>query len=230
MFLMYPDSMPENWKQILTDTGVAFAISPLHDKDKWTKADEKENPQHKEGTPKKPHYHVLVSYPNNTTIGPIDEIRAMVNGTEAKRVFAAIGQYRYHLHMDNPEKAQYDHSDRTILNGFDDKNLGGKSLSEREINRLKLDLKEICKQFVITSYIDLIDILESEDGTEELIDIALNNSIFINAICDSVFHKVSRVAQKTDEAFESAISQLREKNITDEKTGEVKHISDIINK
>lgn len=32
-FIMYPDSMPQNYEEIITDLGLPFAISPLHDKD-----------------------------------------------------------------------------------------------------------------------------------------------------------------------------------------------------
>lgn len=32
-FLVYPESAPENWLQILQATGLQCAISPLHDRD-----------------------------------------------------------------------------------------------------------------------------------------------------------------------------------------------------
>ena len=44
--LVYPDSAPENWQEILSELKVPVFISPLHDKD--VNAD---------GKPKKPHYH-----------------------------------------------------------------------------------------------------------------------------------------------------------------------------
>ena len=47
-FVMYPDSMPDNWEEIISSTGLPMAISPLHDKDI--------NPT---GEIKKPHYHVF---------------------------------------------------------------------------------------------------------------------------------------------------------------------------
>ena len=47
-FVMYPESMPDNWYDLLQATGLPFAISPLHDKDL--------NP---DGSQKKAHYHVM---------------------------------------------------------------------------------------------------------------------------------------------------------------------------
>ena len=32
-FVMYPESMPSNYYELLEQTGLPFAISPLHDKD-----------------------------------------------------------------------------------------------------------------------------------------------------------------------------------------------------
>nr|WP_217265565.1 Rep family protein [Helicobacter pylori] len=46
--IIYPDSANSKWLEILERTCIPCAISPLHDKDL-------EN----DGTPKKPHYHVL---------------------------------------------------------------------------------------------------------------------------------------------------------------------------
>ena len=32
-FVLYPESAPENWKEILQQTGLSCCVSPLHDKD-----------------------------------------------------------------------------------------------------------------------------------------------------------------------------------------------------
>lgn len=55
-FLLYPDSIPVDWQMKLELLGVPIAISPLHDKDK-----------NKDGTLKKPHYHVIYVAKNPVT-------------------------------------------------------------------------------------------------------------------------------------------------------------------
>ena len=52
--VVYPESLPADWLDILQKTGLQIVISPLHNKDK--------NP---DGTVKKPHYHIILIYRSN---------------------------------------------------------------------------------------------------------------------------------------------------------------------
>lgn len=65
--LVYPDSAADEWQEVLRELLVECLISPLHDKDVWTKTDELENPEHKAGEPKKAHWHVVLSFKNPAT-------------------------------------------------------------------------------------------------------------------------------------------------------------------
>ena len=56
-FIVYPDSLPVNYEEIITNTGLPMAFSPLHDKD-----------LNATGEAKKPHYHVICYYDNTTTL------------------------------------------------------------------------------------------------------------------------------------------------------------------
>ena len=108
-FIVYPDSLPNNWKEVVFNIGVPMAFSPLHDKDV--------NP---DGTPKKAHFHVLCYFDNNTTYNSVKEnITDRLNGCFPMKLQTLRGMYRYHIHQDNPEKAQYNDSDRSFFNGFD---------------------------------------------------------------------------------------------------------------
>ena len=51
VFVAYPESLPENWLDIIADWHVPCCISPLHDKD--INAD---------GEAKKPHYHIVLQF------------------------------------------------------------------------------------------------------------------------------------------------------------------------
>ena len=53
-FVCYPESLPDNWQDILIESGIPFAISPLHDRD-----------MNADNTEKKPHYHNACRSPLN---------------------------------------------------------------------------------------------------------------------------------------------------------------------
>lgn len=99
-FLLYPESMPSNSWDLIDDLHIAWIASPIHDKD-----------IEKDGSPKKPHYHVMLLFSGKQ---PYDKVLSMLEPLGVKYlevVSDANVLARYFSHMDNPEKAQYSHSD-----------------------------------------------------------------------------------------------------------------------
>lgn len=105
--IVYPDSAPADWKEIVKDTHIPSFISPLHDKDK--------DP---DGNQKKPHYHVMLIFDGlknfETQVKPIFD---RFGGVGREEVLSQRGYARYLCHMDNAEKYQYDASEVEELNG-----------------------------------------------------------------------------------------------------------------
>lgn len=97
--VVYPESAPEDWKDILARHCVPAFISPLHDKDV--------NPT---GEPKKPHYHVVIMFEGKKTLAQAKEVFDTISGVGCEVVKSIRGYARYLCHLDNPEKAQYDTS------------------------------------------------------------------------------------------------------------------------
>lgn len=158
-FVIYPDSLPSNWEEIILNTGLPMAISPLHDKDI--------NP---DGTEKKPHYHVIIYYENATTFNNVKtNVTDLLKGTIPIKLESMRGMYRYHLHLDNPEKYQYDDRDRKFYNGFDI-DMASK-LTKTEINKIIRNINDIIRVSQIYEYSDLIDMLDKSDLTQ-LLEIA----------------------------------------------------------
>ncbi len=140
-FIAYPDSAPSEWEQIIDSFHVSWVRSPLHDKDV--------NP---DGSPKKPHWHVMLAFDSLKSPEQASEISASVNATIVKIVQSPRSLVRYMAHMDNPEKAQYNKSDIICHGGFDLEDMLKTS------NQTKLDvLKEIL------AYVVEADICEYED-------------------------------------------------------------------
>lgn len=106
--VVYPESAPENWQEILSEQFVPTFISPLHDKDI--------NPT---GEAKKPHWHVMLMFDGVKTIEQAAEIFNKIGGVGCEVVQSQRGYARYLCHMDNPEKFQYSPEDVRSLCGAD---------------------------------------------------------------------------------------------------------------
>ncbi len=171
-FVMYPESMPSNWREIITETGLPCAISPLHDHDREAT-----------GESKKPHYHVICYYENTTTQKSVKEsVTDRLNATIPIKLESMVGMYRYHLHLDNPEKYQYDDRFRELLNGFDVNKVN--ALSYTEIGKI---LKEIQRMIIdndFREYSDLMDALLSMDSND-FWDVARNHTVMLNTYITS---------------------------------------------
>lgn len=115
VWVAYPESVAEGWRDMLVNEGVPMFISPLHDRD--VNAD---------GTPKKAHWHALMLWEHATTYKqakPIaDAIGAVMPPANpapgAPKPYAADvrAAARYLCHLDNPDKAQYSPEDVTCVN------------------------------------------------------------------------------------------------------------------
>ena len=174
-FVAYPDSLPENWRDILTATGIPCCVSPLHDAD--INADE---------TQKKAHYHILLCYGNTTTYNTIKKITDSLNATIPQVVNNLKGYYRYLTHADNPEKAQYDKADILSLNGFC---VGDYvELTKGEQLKLKREVLKFISQHNILEYCDLLDFLDGACEFE-LFDFASSHTILFNTYLKSKRHK-----------------------------------------
>lgn len=99
-FVVYPESAPENWREIISELRIPWIESPLHDKDV--------NP---DGEIKKPHWHVMMMFPSNKSYDQIREITMKLRSPNPQKIVNEKGMVRYFAHMDNPEKYQYSKND-----------------------------------------------------------------------------------------------------------------------
>lgn len=145
MCVVYEDSAPENWREILNGLHVTVLVSPYHDKD--VNAD---------GTPKKPHWHVVLIFDGVKTGGTVAELMWTFGGVVAPNpaeffVNSLRGIARYLCHLDNPEKWQYDPADVTVIGDLDYTELikarNADQAMEREIMDFVLDNDEIRNWF-----------------------------------------------------------------------------------
>ena len=106
--VVYPESAPTGWQDILIDQFVPSFISPLHNLDV--------NPT---GEVKKEHYHVIIMFDSIKTNEQAKEIFDKIGGVGCERVQSIRSYARYLCHLDNPEKYQYRVEDVRSLCGAD---------------------------------------------------------------------------------------------------------------
>lgn len=106
--VVYPESAPENWQQILEEEFVPAFISPLHNQDT--------NPT---GESKKPHYHVIIMFDSTKTTDQASAIFSKINGVGCEKINSIRGYARYLCHLDNPEKFQYPQEEVRSMCGAD---------------------------------------------------------------------------------------------------------------
>lgn len=183
-FVLYPESAPTDWRDLLQSTGIQAAISPLHDKDI--------NP---DGQPKKAHYHVIITYSNTTTYNSVKELTDRFNCPIPQPLEQVRGYYRYLTHKDNPEKFQYNEDDITTINGFDI--LEYVELTTTEVNKIKVEIQKLIRDNLITEYADLMDLLLDSD-LKNYWDVASNHTYFFDKYISSIRNKLNKsISKKT---------------------------------
>ena len=166
--IVYPDSAPENWRDLLK--GQQWVESPLHDKDV--------NP---DGTPKKPHWHIVLVFTNKKSYEQIEKIASSLNGAHPQYVQNLTGMIRYLGHIDNPEKAQYSKSD-IIGHGID---VSKYLESETDIDKLEQTIEIYCEENKIVEYAQLVRVSRQYDGWHKCVS---THTIHFRAFVNSLRH------------------------------------------
>ena len=146
--VVYPESVVDNWIDILSDLHIPVFISPLHDKDT--------NPT---GEPKKAHYHVVFMFEGKKSIEQIKAITDEIGAVGQEPISSIRGYARYLCHLDNPEKAQYNQSDVRCLSGADYSAVIGLTTDKYKAIR---EMMQFCKEYNIYSYADLLELASEE--------------------------------------------------------------------
>ena len=107
--LLYPDDDSHLKALDIIRSSYSY-VCILHNKDTWTEEDELNNPEHKFGDLKKPHFHIIIKFAQarwNTSIS--SELGITPNYLEPCRSFKNAGVYLVHSGID--DKHQYDISE-----------------------------------------------------------------------------------------------------------------------
>jgi len=166
-FITYPDSLPENFKEILEGETVPqmdialvpIFISPCHDKDLadtgkgWN------------GTEfKKPHYHNMIMFSQVKSYKQVLAMLKPLGVTNVSQVHSTQAMIRYFIHADHKEKAQYKKEDIRALNGADIENVF--AINDKEVNGILKNLINLIDDNDITEYHVLVKLCLTPDYFE----------------------------------------------------------------
>lgn len=172
--ILYPESLPDDWESVLEGLHVPLAISPLHDADVMD-----------DGTPKKPHYHVLLVFSGKKSVVQVLDMLSDLKVSHVEPVHDCRAYARYLAHMDSPEKAQYSPSDIKALSGFDVGILTAPTAAQRA--QARNEVLAWIREYAITEYADLVFYcFENENWL--WLDYCETHTIFLRGVFDSIRH------------------------------------------
>lgn len=130
-FIIYEDSVPDNYIEKLRATGMQIALSPWHDKDNWNHDSPEmvnaetgeiipKGARYKMGDPKKIHRHGLLKSDKKVSWREMNALlQNMLHCPYIQKCRSLRNAYDYFLHINDPEKYQGYFRDEIIrLNGF----------------------------------------------------------------------------------------------------------------
>ena len=193
-FLLYPESIPNDWELKLETLGVPIAVSPLHDKDKSNVEGQKY---------KKPHYHVLYIAKNPVTA---DSVRWKIKKLLGEKSLAMVqvvlnveNTYLYLTHESKDaiakKKHVYDKADIKLINNFDiDRYV---TLGVEEKAELFNVVVSLIRTYTLQNIFDLYDFID-ENGEAYGLTINLVNEViagktgFMKLLFDGAYQRSKR--------------------------------------
>lgn len=170
-FLLYQDSSPENYLDILEELHIPFVLSPWHDKDI-----NKET-----GEFKKSHKHGALFFDSLKSYSQVSELLTERLNTPAhvEPVMSPKGMYDYFIHAENPDKALYSIEDIESGCGFELE----KFLIEQNSNLYLKTVIDIITDNNFTEFEDLVHFARHNDTL--LLGLIIERTYFFTKFLDS---------------------------------------------
>lgn len=141
--LVYEESAKPNWRELLDSYNVPWAESPVHDCD-----------VNEDGELKKPHIHVLLYFAGKKSYEQMKQICDFVQLPRPEPVHEVRSYVRYFIHLDDPDKAQYNFDDIRVHKGM--RIDAYFTLSEAEKHEKIAEMEDFIREHDITEYFDFI--------------------------------------------------------------------------
>lgn len=180
-FLLYQDSSPENYIDILEEMMIPYILSPWHDKD----IDKKTNEI------KKPHKHGALFFESLKSYSQVSALLTEKLNTPAhiEMVHSPTGMLNYFTHATNPEKTAYNTEDIEYGAGFDI----NKFLTDQNSDKAVADIIDIIEGNNFKEFRDLVEYLKINNNA--YLNIVANKTFFFSKYLDS--RRYDSIAKET---------------------------------
>lgn len=173
-FLIYKDSSPENYLEVLESMHVPFILSPWHDRDR-----NKET-----GVFKKAHKHGALYFESLKSYSQVSDMLSekLNSPSHVEVVMSPKGLYDYFIHAENPEKTLYDMEDIESGCGFDLE----KFLIENNSDNFYSLVIDIIDEYNFTEFNNLVNYARSDNP--KILHLIMDKTYFFAKYLDSRRH------------------------------------------
>lgn len=188
--VVYPESAPDNWRDILDELHIEWIESPLHDSD-----------LNATNEVKKAHWHILLIFGGVKSYEQVRELVEAINCPSPQKCHNAKAMVRYMAHLDNPDKHQYNIEDIKAHGGVDIAEMLRPSSSERY--SLIKEMIDFVKENNIVEFQDLMD-YAAEQRFDDWFPLLCDNSTIViaNYIKSCRHRQPKQIDYGTGEAIE----------------------------
>lgn len=177
-FLLYKESAPENYLDILEEMQVPYILSPWHDKDVDKKT----------GELLKAHKHGALFFDSLKSYTQVSELLTE-NLNTPKRVQIVLspkGMLDYFTHAQNPDKTPYNAEDIESGAGFD----LDQFLVEQQSGRFINEVIDLINDYNFTEFQDLV--IYARHNDPRLLTLIMNRTYFFTKFIESKRYRASK--------------------------------------
>lgn len=177
-FLLYKESAPENYIDILEEMQVPYILSPWHDQDVDKKT----------GELLKAHKHGALFFDSLKSYTQVSELLAENLNTPKKVqiVLSPKGMLDYFTHAQNPDKTPYNAEDIESGAGFD----LDQFLVEQQSGRFINEVIDLINDYNFTEFQDLV--IYARHNDPRLLTLIMNRTYFFTKFIESKRYRESR--------------------------------------
>ena len=174
-FLIYQDSAPENYLDILEELHIPYVLSPWHDKDVNKST----------GEIKKAHKHGALFFETLKSYSQVsDLLKDKLNSpAHVEVVMSPKGMYDYFTHAENPDKSPYNIDDIESGCGFE----LDKFIAEQATDEFLNDIIDLIEDNHITEFEDLVKY--ARENNYLLLSLIIDKTYFFARFIDSKRYK-----------------------------------------